>query len=104
MSSTITARSSTCKAFSVTRRCTGTRRPSPMSSSGSHGQETDAVTPQASAEMTPTGAAAYFDFSTSIDDLAGQGRPLRLHGPRWQQGQPLEFTEALQLAEMDAAG
>jgi pimeloyl-ACP methyl ester carboxylesterase len=54
--------------------------------------------------MTPEGAAVYFDFATADSDLAGQGRPLRFHHMRWEPGRPLEFTHALQFAEMDPAG
>jgi dienelactone hydrolase len=54
--------------------------------------------------MTPEGAALYFDFSQSPDDLAGEGRRLAFRGLRWEAGKPLEFTSALQVAEVDLAG
>ncbi|MFN3648399.1 MAG: alpha/beta hydrolase family protein [Armatimonadota bacterium] len=49
-------------------------------------------------------AAIYFDFSRSLDDLTGQGRPLQLRGARWEAGKPLAFSTHLQLAEVDPEG
>jgi hypothetical protein len=52
-------------------------------------------------DVTPGEAAAFFDFSRGVEDLAGKGRSLRLHGAAARPGQPLEFTSALQYAELD---
>ena len=54
--------------------------------------------------LSPAGAAVYVDFRQGAADLAHGGRPLRLRGLRWHAGQPLEFTHALQWAEVDEEG
>lgn len=54
----------------------------------------------ARADIGPGDAAVFFDFKQSTTDLAPQGRELLLHGAKWRRGGPLEFTDALQTAEM----
>jgi len=51
--------------------------------------------------MNPADTALYYDFRTGPRNLAGMGRPLRLHRLAWQMGQPLAFTDPIQLAEAD---
>jgi len=54
----------------------------------------------AHADITPTDAAAFFDFHQGTRDLAADSRALQLHGPKVKDGQPLEFTDPTQYVEM----